>query len=468
MLGFLLFTLGCAENNTPIEVVPESSIQVPEPTAIISAADISASCSILLEDLSEQTILAANVDSYRQLLQDDQGVAFFNESTDEQIVLGNYNHFDGVALSNQTALLALDGTIHTFDGDWLFVSPIDDLLPVPISSLHKANEAIWFWGAGQLFRWQENNVKALELDEQSDILSFHVSAFGQAYLSTPQLLIVDTYSEPFEIIEYRSDVLPKLMTTDQEGTLWLTAGDSNLRRRSRTGQWGVIELDANIQSLMANHQSNKLWLQTEQTAIVHHNNQFCTVEVPEGQWLSVDHLGRLLILANDVLTRVSIDRPVAVVGLMNEENLAIQKEIQFIPTQPETVDALSVWVGEKQLHVDQEPWRTILDPEDFAAGFHDLRIVTQGPEGTTIGLHSFVTGDLPDVTWADIAPILQDNCLACHHEHMLIPLDTRDLWQINIDTIIEEVSTESMPLGGPFLSEQEIITIRAWKQGGFQ
>ena len=64
--------------------------------------------------------------------------------------------------------------------------------------------------------------------------------------------------------------------------------------------------------------------------------------------------------------------------------------------------------------------------------------------------------------------MMTEKCLSCHSENALLPLHTKELWQHNIDSILSEVSTQSMPLGGPYLTETEIISIRGWKYGGLQ
>ena len=151
-----------------------------------------------------------------------------------------------------------------------------------------------------------------------------------------------------------------------------------------------------------------------------------------------------------------------------EGKLSLQQEIQFLPTATDTLEYFSVWVDEQQLAIEQEPYRTTINPEDFSIGNHLLRIVSKGPEGTTISLFPFSAGELDSASWEDVEPIMEQHCLACHGANAMIPLHNKDRWELNIEPIISEVSTQSMPLGGPFLSEEEIIYIRAWKQGGFQ
>ena len=49
-----------------------------------------------------------------------------------------------------------------------------------------------------------------------------------------------------------------------------------------------------------------------------------------------------------------------------------------------------------------------------------------------------------------------------------MPLYTAGQWEQTIDLIISEVVSNSMPKGGPYLSDEEIQMIRGWKNGGFQ
>jgi hypothetical protein len=50
----------------------------------------------------------------------------------------------------------------------------------------------------------------------------------------------------------------------------------------------------------------------------------------------------------------------------------------------------------------------------------------------------------------------------------LTDLSTKEGWEQRIDLVIEQVSSNKMPLGGPYLSDDEITMIRGWKHGGFQ
>ena len=164
--------------------------------------------------------------------------------------------------------------------------------------------------------------------------------------------------------------------------------------------------------------------------------------------------------------RVSIDRPVVVVS--PSDTLTVQQDFRLLPSDPDSLDSLRVWLDSTELTVETNPWTITLDPEDFDVGAHELRFWTESELGDGIDTHPVWFGELPDVEWSDVEVISEDQCLSCHGGATLTTLVDRDDWITHIDTIIHEVSTEGMPLGGPYLSEADITTIRAWKAGGFQ
>ena len=77
-------------------------------------------------------------------------------------------------------------------------------------------------------------------------------------------------------------------------------------------------------------------------------------------------------------------------------------------------------------------------------------------------------GWIPPGILGEIELISQEHCVSCHNGSTITILETKEQWTHHIEAIIEEVSRESMPLGGPYLSADEIMQIRGWKQGGFQ
>lgn len=473
MLGIsLLFS--CA---TPSPHQDSAVVATTQP--VLSTTD---KCSVLVEELSSAPLHAGQpLGSHRHLLLTDDGLTYFNEVGDESSLLmsteslggvGQGVNFAGVPLDSSRILLTAEGKLYTFDGSWLSPSPISDQLPVPISSIQAERSVLWFFGADHLFRWQDGQIRQLRFEDSSSASSFlsafHVAANGELALSIPELMLVDAQNQPAKVMEHHPDILPTSIQSTLAGDLWVADSSATLRRRDANGKWSDLLLASPINTLMASPMASKLWIELSLGTLVYEDGVLCEAELPDGEKLAVDSLGRMLVKAEQRLLRVAIDRPVAVVGMMPGESLSILKELQFLPTNSSTLTALSVWVGNQQLELDEDPLRAIINPDDYPVGEHQLRIFSQGDEGTTARFFPFITGDLPTVLWEELELMLVEKCLSCHSADALLPLHTKELWQHNIDSILSEVSTQSMPLGGPYLTEEEIISIRGWKYGGFQ
>jgi hypothetical protein len=105
----------------------------------------------------------------------------------------------------------------------------------------------------------------------------------------------------------------------------------------------------------------------------------------------------------------------------------------------------------------------------FPAGIHEIRVLIETTEDSFLEMMPFINKELPSVSWEeDIAPLNQAQCLECHGGSTQTVLVEKENWILKIDEIIDEVSSGVMPLGDTTLSEEEILIIRAWKQGGFQ
>ena len=110
----------------------------------------------------------------------------------------------------------------------------------------------------------------------------------------------------------------------------------------------------------------------------------------------------------------------------------------------------------------------VVEPDGLDDGFHELRFFSESNLGDHIDEFPFWVGELPEVEWAEIETLSEEHCIACHGGATLTDLTTKEGWEQRIDAIIDQVSTDQMPLGGPYLSDDEITMIRGWKQGGFQ
>lgn len=469
MIAFLLY-ISCADTDSD---TADSNDHLPNADLELSSLLSEEGECTVLEDLvlNTPTDSLSHLAPHLMLYRVDDTVGLFDAAAKTFTDLGSFQYFDGRIIDDSMMLMALDGEVYTYNDEVLTPSPLETLLPVPIRHLDVHQKDIWLWGAGELFRWSDDLLYQVDVGGLN-ILDVVFSS-SHIYISTPSLQILelqDNSVDVIDVIEVRNDINPTVMVTNKAGDLWVSTGENTLHRRDVHSQWTTFTLESSgdIDSLMGHPLSSKSWIQSGSDAWVLEHNALCRVTIEDGEWLSVDALGRLLIQTSEGVQRVSVDRPVAVVNLLYGETLDIQKEVQFLPTGLETLDYFSVWVDDIELVVEEEPFRTVLDPEDFMAGDHHLRLVTKGAEGTTIGEYPFVTDVLPSTTWDDVEPILLNNCINCHQEDALLPLNNKERWETYIEQIISEVSAQTMPLGGTPLSNDDILTIRGWKQGGFQ
>ena len=120
------------------------------------------------------------------------------------------------------------------------------------------------------------------------------------------------------------------------------------------------------------------------------------------------------------------------------------------------------------LALHEAPFQVTVDPELLSEGEHTLRFFTESSKGDSLTEQSLWVGELSEILWPEIEALSEAHCARCHGGETLTDLSTADGWEQHIETIIDVVTDQEMPLGGPYLSNDEIIMIRAWKHGGFQ
>jgi hypothetical protein len=180
----------------------------------------------------------------------------------------------------------------------------------------------------------------------------------------------------------------------------------------------------------------------------------------------VDDYGRMLQIREGELRRHSAGRPIVVAGL--SDSLMVSETVTLLPSDPASLGALRVWVDDRPLALSEDPFRVTLNPEDLAEGEHRLRFFAESSKGDSMTEQSVWVGELSSVEWPSIQALSDQHCARCHGGETLTDLSTADGWERRIDSIIDVVTAQEMPLGGPYLNDEEIIMIRAWKHGGFQ
>jgi hypothetical protein len=422
-----------------------------------------------LDTLATNVTDAVALSSVHLLTVQAEGVHISDEAGSAPVFLEAESHRGGVTLDSTHHLLALDEKLMVWDGTWLRTSPVDALMPVPPDSIHGHDAHVWMVGAGQLFHYTGGSLSAVTIDGTTDVRLVAPASDSLCAVMAPFLVVLDGFGGVLSVVDFQPERLASSMTFDADGYLWLADGSNILARRAPGGDWGELDAGEPIERVQGNAAADGIWLRTESQVLYHQDGLFHTVETPDGDWMGVDPLGRLVVLSAEGLERVAVRRSVGVSGILAHTQLDDAVTIAFAPTGAASVSALEAWVGTQQLDIDPVGTTAELDPVALAPGDHVLRMAVDGPEGTTITDLPFTTGELPDAEWeTDIEPIMQEHCSRCHGDAAAIPLHTADLWRLNIDRILAEVVSQDMPLGGPYLSDDELDLVRGWQAGGFQ
>ena len=280
------------------------------------------------------------------------------------------------------------------------------------------------------------------------------------YIATPWLIEIEKETDGL-FVRQKWEILIDDIVFDQEmNTIWFLDSSKNLYSIFQDSLLPQ-EPPEQINALFG----PKLWFAGETSVWQVEGQIWSAHDIPTEGILDIDLHGRILQNIDDELWRHSIGRPIVVVGL--SENLMVNETVQLLPSDPESVNSLRVWANSTELSLLSD-YTLTLNPDEYDIGEQTLRFFSESELGDTLSYQSFWVGDLPEVSWEEIDLISQEHCISCHNGSTITILETKEQWIHNVDRIVEEISRESMPLGGPYLSEDDIMKIRGWKQGGFQ
>ncbi|MGC6507128.1 MAG: hypothetical protein ACON4U_01885 [Myxococcota bacterium] len=456
---FVVILLSCVEQ--PFQESVDSGLFDSLQDTSHSFAPVIQEGQYLTENLGETCLDFDLIDDYRWLCIEETGVWLIDETTDAPIYLGQATHAGGTLVDGQM-WVHLDGQLFTFDTE---LEPVHLDLPVPIERLVGASDSLWLWGINRLFQLRAGQLQEVVLSETLPIYDFGVG-MSRLWVRTPWLVEIDISQPTYTVLSQSSTPIEDLQV-DQEGSLWWISSDQLYRQDGlNTEDASAPVTSVDLPSPPLSLHGPMLWISTANAHYRVDGGIFYRFEKADGAEQQVDPQGRLIYPDGDSLMRTSLGRPVVVVS--PSDTLTVQEVFYLLPSDPDTLDSLRVWLDTAELPVETNPWRITLDPEEFDVGAHELRFWTESDLGDGVDTHPIWFGELPDVQWSDVEQISEVHCLSCHGGATLTTLVDKSDWMRHIDTIIHEVSTEGMPLGGPFLNDSDITTIRAWKAGGFQ
>ena len=399
---------------------------------------------------------AAPLSAHQFLCQSEGQVWFVDEASSIHNWIGEHHSVSATATADGF-LLVLDGELHRYDGYEL--SPIDVPIPVPIEFIRGSEDTVWMVGAGRLFRWVGDSVSEVAVEGVGNVLGVEATA-SRLFVRVPELIAVDLTGESPEVTSVW-DRPVTAMALDAQGDLW-TVSEGELHRK----QGDEEPLRISMPERVVNAVGPGIWVQGETASYRFHNGGFASHMLRAEGMFGVDDYGRMLQIREGELRRHSAGRPIVVAGL--SDSLMVSETVTLLPSDPASLGALRVWVDDRPLVLSEDPFRVTLNPEDLAEGEHRLRFFAESSKGDSMTEQSVWVGELSSVEWPSIQALSDQHCARCHGGETLTDLSTADGWERRIDSIIDVVTAQEMPLGGPYLNDEEIIMIRAWKHGGFQ
>ena len=409
-----------------------------------------------LTELLQSCTVVQPIRAHQYLCLEDGVVSWVDETVGATEILFGIGQVAG-APHGEDVLLVADGVPYILDATAL--RAVSWSVPVPVEQLTSHGEDTWMLGSGRLFVLSGGAVTELTVDGVSHIYDFAVSS-DTLFIGAPEWMAIDRADESAGVTAM-GDAPADAMATDALGALWWIT-DGRVFHRRADGLEQEIALPEAISDVIG----PDIWLVGEAHAYRVTDASMEVHALVASGAVGVDSYGRLIRQQDGQIFRHSSGRPVVVAGL--SDSLMVSETLTLLPSDPDSVETLAAWVNDQPLDVYGPPYQVTLDPEHLVDGAHDLRFFTTSTKGDHVATHPIWVGALPEVEWAEIQAISRAHCDRCHGGDTLTDLTTSLGWEQRIDEIISLVSTEQMPLGGPYLSDEEIVLIRAWKHGGFQ
>lgn len=384
---------------------------------------------------------------------------------------------DARRLPDDTILIATSDGLWVYS-DYLYASPLQEKLSAAPRHLGLTPGSVWMGGPSGLFRYQAGTLKELRWEEQPLTTAF---ADGATEAGLPVVwagnengtVAFGESTEGWVEVARLDGFYPDGLGADRENRVYATGQGALLVRENKA--WKGYQLPSDVTMLQSNPAAVGAWVAGFGTLYWTDGKIFEEItEIPEDVLLpqaavSVDELGRLVVAGEEHLYRFAHAPVVAIAGLRDGGVLTGETTVYVQPSDPDEVESVEVEVDGAAVEVTDST--AVLDPFQWLDDAeHQLQATVQWNDGSkATGSLRFTVGSVGNAIWEDnVLPIYESRCAKCHGGSTQTVLDSKDQWESKVDSILEEVASGRMPLGGPRLSGAEISVIRAWKDGGFQ
>ncbi len=453
-----------------------------EPTTVLAAAwdDIDATVERLAEGPHD---FAAALPSHGLLVGSDGDLHRLDPLVGVPVLVSD----DGMTpsaiadLDDTAAIVAAADGLFILDGDSLRASPLSTMLAeetvTAMLAVPRGDDDLDLWLASDagLKLHREGLLHDIAVGDLAT--SDAKLAWGPTVDGVPSLWVAA--GDDFYSITARGDSLTALpvvdgparvdhLVSDAAGRLW-AAGDGFFRR-SGDESWQELVTTSPVAGLYGRPDDSDVYILTDELLVAQGEGFYAVVGGPEGEIAGIDSLGRLLVLTETGVDRVSPDRPLGFLGLQAGAQLDDIAVLRLLPTAPLHVSGLSATLNGEAVELDE--WSLLLDPLELADGPQSLEFTVAYDDvldPVTASL-LFSVGEFVPPTWTgEIEPLFRRECAECHTDSGVSrPLDTPAAWQADLDLIFYNLEGERMPLPprDP-LTMSEIQLVRAWAAGGF-
>lgn len=383
-------------------------------------------------------------------------------------------------LDDSTAVIAAPDGLFVLEGDSLRTSPLSDLLvdwevTALLAVPHGDDLDLWLASPDGLKLHRDgllHDVAVGDLQTAAATLawgptvdgvpSLWVAAGDDFYSITPQgngfvaLPVVDAPGRVDHLV------------SDAAGRLW--AAGEGFHRRLGNETWQEMVTEAPVTGLWGRPDDSEVYIVTDHLIVAQGEGFYTVVGVPAGPIVGIDSLGRLLVLSEAGVDRVSASRPLGFLGLKPGAQLEDIAVLNVLPTAPLQVTGLSATLNGAAVELDE--WLLLLDPLELEDGPQSLEFVVAYDDALEPVQTSFLfsVGEFIPPTWVgEIEPLFERECAECHTDSGVSrPLDTPAAWQADLDLIFFNLEEGRMPLPprDP-LTLSEIQLVRSWAAGNF-
>lgn len=262
---------------------------------------------------------------------------------------------------------------------------------------------------------------------------------------------------------------------DSNLRLWAIDVEGALHSRAVDGRWHRHDAIESVRSLAADPSRPDVWFETEDGLFVYDQTRFQAVTgVPNPRLLGLAPDAGALVAREGALLQVLTERRVRLTGLESDGILPGFTTVQIRPLDPASVDEVTASLDGEARPVSPSGagvWTVSIDPADLDEGSHELRVQVHYTDGETVPAAVRFTWFVgPPPNWFDdVQPIFEQNCALCHAAGASArQLDSAEIWQQQIDSILVNIRNDRMPLPPlELLTPEQIQKVEGWKAAGF-